>query len=139
MSNLQKTARDHLQMCRSDFQFRCANPNPNAPKGAGPIVPHMNETFGPDHKALEGFDEYEESLKAALVDEMTSLLKKADLAKDAPMPSVLQKEKEKDRKVELARLASAVKGTGKGAPGATAKPKPRPSQQEPEFSWSLRQ
>ena len=133
MSNLQKTARDHLQMCRSDFQFRCANPNPNAPKGAGPIVPPMNETFGPDHKALEGFDEYEESLKAALVDEMTSLLKKADLAKDTPMPSVLRKETEKDRKIELARLASAAKGTGKGAPDATAKPKPRPRSKSSNF------
>ena len=112
MSNLQETARDHLQACRSDFQYRCLHPDPNAQKGAGRIVHHMNETFGPDHKALEGFDEYEESLKAALVDEMTSLMKKADLAKDAPMPSVLQKEKEKDWKIELARLADAVKGAG---------------------------
>ena len=55
MSNLQKTARDHLQSCRSDFQFRRAHPDPNAPKGAGRIVHHMNDTFGPDHKALEGF------------------------------------------------------------------------------------
>ena len=133
MSNLHKTARDHLQMCRSDVQFRCANPNPNAPKGTGPIVPHMSETFGPDHKALEGFDEYEESLKAALVDEMTSLLKKADLAKDTPMPSILQKEKEKDRKIDLARLTSAAKGTGRGAPGATAKPKPRPRSKSSNF------
>ena len=58
------------------------------------MVPRMNETFGPDHKALEGFDEYEESLKAALIDEMTSLLKKAGLAKDIPIPSILRKEKE---------------------------------------------
>ena len=59
MSNLQKTARDHLQACRSDFQFRCSHPGPNAKRGASRIVHHMNETFGPDHKALEGFDEYE--------------------------------------------------------------------------------
>ena len=62
---------------------------------------------------------------------MTSLLKKADLAKDAPMPSVLQREKEKERKIELARLANAVKGAGKAAPGATAKPKPRPRSKSP--------
>ena len=92
----------------------------------------MNKTFGPDHKALEGFDEYEESLEAALVDEMISLLK-ADLAKDTPMPSVLQQEKEKDRKAEQARLAEAVKGAAraKAVLGASAKPKPRPRSKSP--------
>ena len=133
MSNLQQTARDHIMMCRGDYQFRSANSDPNAPKGTGPIVLHMNETFGPDHKALEGFDEHEKSLKAALIDEMTSLLKKADLAKDTPIPSILQKEKEKDRKLEVARLASAARGSGQGAPGATAKPKPRPRSKSPNF------
>ena len=101
MSNLQKTARDHLQMCRSDFQFRCTSPNRNARMGAGPIVPHMNKIFGPGHKALEGFDDYEESSKTVLVDEMTSLLETADLAKDTPMPSVLRKEKRKIGKLSL--------------------------------------
>ena len=93
----------------------------------------MNETFGPDHKALEGFDEYEDSLKAALIDDMTSLQKKADLAKNAPVPSILQKEKETDRELEIARLASAAKGSGKGVPGATAKPKPRLRSKSPNF------
>ena len=59
MSNLQKTARDHLQACKSDFQLRCQHPDPKAKKDAGRIVHQMNESFGPDHKALEGFDEYE--------------------------------------------------------------------------------
>ena len=66
MSNLQKTAKDHIQACKIDFQLRCQNSGPNAGKGAGRVVPQMNETFGPDHKALEGFDQYEESLKTAL-------------------------------------------------------------------------
>ena len=69
-------------------------------------------------------------MKAALVDEMTSLLKKADLAKDTPMPSVPQKEKEKDRKAELARLAEAT-AKAKAVPGASAKPKPRPRSKSP--------
>ena len=133
MSNLQEIARDHILLCRSDFQFRSANPDPNVPKGTGANVPHMNETFGPDHKALEGFDEYEDSLKVALVDEMTSLQKKADLAKDTPVPSILQKEKAKDMELEVARLAGAAKGSGKGVPGATAKPKPRPRNKSPNF------
>ena len=64
---------------------------------------------------------------------MTSLLKKADLAKDTPTPSVLQHEKEKDRRNEQARLAEAAKGTAKAkaVPGATAKPKPRPRSKSP--------
>ena len=45
----------------------------------------MNETFGLDHKALEGFVGYEDSLKAALIEEMTSLKKKTDLVEDAPV------------------------------------------------------
>ena len=64
MSNLQKTAKDHIQACKIDFQFRCQNSGPNASKGAGRVVPQMNKTFGPDHKALEGFDQYEESLNS---------------------------------------------------------------------------
>ena len=60
-------------------------------------------------------------------------MKKADLAKDAPMPSILQKEKGKDGKIELARLADAVKGAGRAALGATAKPKPRPRSKSPKF------
>ena len=111
MSNLQKIVRDHILLCRNYFQFRSAHPDPNAPKGTSANVPHMNVTFGPDHKALEGFDEYEDSLKAALIDDMTSL-QKADLAKDTPVPSILQKEKAKDRELEVARLASAAKGSG---------------------------
>ena len=133
MSNLQKTARDHILLCRNGFQFRSANPDPNVPKGTSANVPHMNETFGPDHKALEGLDEYEDSLKAALIDEMTSLKKKADLAKDTPVPSILQKEKAKDRELEVARLASAAKGSGQGVLGATAKPKSRPRSKSPNF------
>ena len=93
----------------------------------------MNETLGPDHKALEGFDQYEESLKTALVEEMTSLLKKASLAKDTPMPSALQKEKEKDRKAEQARLAEATNeaAKAKAVPGASAKPMSRPRSKSP--------
>ena len=132
MSNLQKTAHDHLQACKNDFQLRCEIPGPNAKKDAGRIVHQMNVAFGPDHKALEGFDEYKESLKAALVEEMASLLKKADLAKSAPMPSVLQKEKEKDRKAELARLAKAT-AKAKAVRGASLKPKPRPRSKSPNI------
>ena len=51
MSNLQGTARDHLQACKDDFQYRCQHPDPNAKKGAGRIVHQINESFGPDHKA----------------------------------------------------------------------------------------
>ena len=64
---------------------------------------------------------------------MASLLKKADLAKDTPMPSVLQQEKEKDRRIEQARLAEAAKGAAKAKAvhGASAKPKPRPRSKSP--------
>ena len=64
---------------------------------------------------------------------MTSLLKKANLAKDTPMPSVLQQEKEKDRKAEQARLAEAAKGAAKAnaVPGASSKPKSRPRSKSP--------
>ena len=98
-----------IQACKIDFELRCQNHGPNAGKGAGRVVPQMNETFGADHKALEGFDQYEDSLKAALFEEMTSILKKASLDKDVPMPSVLREAKEKDRKAEQARLAEAAK------------------------------
>ena len=133
VSNLEKTAREHNILCRNDFHYRSANPNPDVPRGMSAEVPHMNETFGPDHKALEGFGEYEDSLKAALTDEMISLLKKADLAKNTPVPIILQKEKEKDREIEIARLANAAKGTGKGAPGTIAKAKPCPRSKSPNF------
>ena len=42
MSSLQKTANDHLQACKDDFQLRCQNPEPNAKKDAGRIVHQMN-------------------------------------------------------------------------------------------------
>ena len=134
VSNLERTAREHILLCRNDFQSRNAVPNPHAPRGTSANVPRMNETFGPDHKALEGFADYEDSLKAALVEEMTSLKKESDLVKDAPVPSILQQENRKDREIELARLASAAKGSDKGALGATAKAKSRPRSKSPNVS-----
>ena len=91
----------------------------------------MNETSGLDHKAPEGFVDYEDSLKAALTEEMTSLKKKTDLVEDAPVPSILQKEKQKDREIELARLASADKGSDKGILGTRAKAKFGPRSKSP--------
>ena len=97
------------------------------------VVPHMDGTFGPDHKALEGFEQYEESLQAALIEEMIPQLKKASLAKDTPMPSVLQMGKEKDRRAEQARLAEAASESAgtEAVPGASAKPIYRPRSKSP--------
>ena len=106
MSHLEKAAREHIPRCRDDFEFRNKGPNPFVPKGTGAKVPRMSETFGLDRQALEGFVDYEDSLKAALIEEMTLLKKKIGLVKDAPVPPTLQEEKRKDREIELARLAS---------------------------------
>ena len=133
MSNHSTTAHAHITQCRNGFQVRNANPYPNQTSGSSTDVPRMTEAFGPDHKSLEGFDQYEDSLKTALLDEMTSQLKKADLAKKAPDPALLREEKEKDRKLELAKLADAAKGSGQGAPGTSAKAKARPRSKNPNF------
>ena len=95
MSNLHKCAKDHIQACKTDFEFRSKNPGTST-GSAGRVVPQMNEIFGPEHKALEGFEQYDESLQAALIEAMTSHLEKASLAKDTPMPSVLGMEKRKE-------------------------------------------
>ena len=53
MSNLQKTARGHLQACKNDFQSG-AKAQILMPRRmrVGSFTIRMNETFGPDHKAL---------------------------------------------------------------------------------------
>ena len=65
MSNLQKCAKDHIQACKTDFGFRSKNPGTST-GSVGRVVLQMTETFGPDLKALEGFEQYDESLHAAL-------------------------------------------------------------------------
>ena len=56
MSNLHKTAKNHILACKKDFEYRCQNHDPNTGKSVGHVVPHMSEFCGPDHKALEGFN-----------------------------------------------------------------------------------
>ena len=130
MSNLHKAAKDHTKACRNDIEHRCRKHDPNTGKSVGHVVPRMNEICGPDHKALEGFDQY---IIQALLDEVSSMLKKACVDKDVPMPSALREAKEKGRKAEQARLAKAAEEAAEAgaAPSTAANPKSRPRSKSP--------
>ena len=60
----------HIRKCRQGFERRNAMHGAEVPSSSKGLC--INETFGYDHKALEGFGSYEESLRQVLIDEMTS-------------------------------------------------------------------
>ena len=58
-------------------------------------------------------------------------LKKIDLVGEAPVPPILQEEKQKDREIELARAAKAAE---QKAPATAAKAKSRPRSKSPKVA-----
>ena len=82
--NILEVAREHTHMCKAGFALRYSMPGTEASSSS--TDPRINETFGFDHKALEGFENYEESLRKVLIDEMTSLKKKTVLSEKLLFP-----------------------------------------------------
>ena len=115
MSTLEKAARDDIEL---------RNSVPGAEASSNSKDPRINETFGLDHKALEGFENYEESLRVALIEEMTSIKKKTAFVGEVPIPPTLQEEKRKDRELELTRAAKEAEQKAR-TPAAKAKARPR--------------
>ena len=94
----------------------------------------INEIFGQDLLALEGYENYDASLRDVLSNHIRELKKKSSLVPDAPLPPVLiekrRKEKERERvKADKARqLANAEaeqKAVIKSEQDASAKTKSR--------------
>ena len=54
MSNLHKTAKNHILACKKDFGYRCQNHDPNTGKSAGHVVPHMDRNFPSGSQGARG-------------------------------------------------------------------------------------
>ena len=79
-----EAARKHILECKQDFETR-RNVASIFGQSCGSKDISLNETFGFDHQALEGYPSYEQSLRAVLTDEINSLKKKNSLVPDVPL------------------------------------------------------
>ena len=96
---------------------------PGQPCGSRDIS--VNEIFGFDHQALEGYPNYEDSLRKVLTEEIKSLKKKSSLVPDAPLPPNLQEERRKEAERAKAEAAKTERMAAADARKAKAKARPQ--------------